>query len=118
MARRIRQARREAGYSQAELAALMGITRSACSQWEIEGGTRPRGQRLERLAMILGVSVEWLATGEGSTGGPQRAADTAPFYRNGLASDELELLERYARLQCEGRAALLVLLDGLGKRKG
>ena len=66
IAARIRKARIEAGFSQSHLAELMRVTRSACSQWEQPGGTAPRGSRLERLATVLGVTVEWIATGTGT----------------------------------------------------
>ena len=59
---RIREAREQAGISQTELARLLGVTRSACSQWESPQGTAPRRERLEQLATLLGVSYEWLAT--------------------------------------------------------
>ena len=65
---RIREAREQAGVSQTELARLLGVTRSACSQWESATGTAPRRERLEQLAQLLGVSFEWLATGRGGSG--------------------------------------------------
>lgn len=115
-ASRIRRARRDAGLSQAQLAKLMRVTRSACSQWEQPGGTTPRGTRLQRLAALLGVSVEWIATGEGAPGGA-RAAEAPPGYRSALAADERELLEGYAALDRDGRHALLTLMRRFARRK-
>lgn len=115
-ASRIRRARRDAGLSQAQLAKLMKVTRSACSQWEQPGGTTPRGTRLQRLAALLGVTVEWLATGEGATAGA-RAAEPPPGYRSALAGDERELLEGYSALDRDGRQALLTLVRRLSTRK-
>lgn len=108
IASRIRKARIAAGFSQSHLADLMHVTRSACSQWEQPGGTAPRGSRLERLATVLGVSVEWLATGGDDR--ELRAADAGAGYRNALSSDERELLERYALMDRDSQRALLVLL--------
>src|SRR5690606_31349747 len=97
IAARIRKARIDAGYSQAHLAELMRVTRSACSQWEQPGGTAPRGSRLERLATVLGVSVEWIATGHADARDPH-TADSRAGYRNALSADERELLDRFAQL--------------------
>jgi transcriptional regulator with XRE-family HTH domain len=107
---RIRKARREAGLSQAQLADLMKVTRSACSQWEQPNGTAPRGSRLQRLAMLLGVSVEWLATGHEP--GP-RAAYPTPRYHDALTREEREILDRFARLDRDGQQALLGVLRRL-----
>ena len=62
---RIKQARERIGMSQTRLAELLGVTRSACSQWESAGGTSPKRDRLEEIARLLGVNYEWLATGGG-----------------------------------------------------
>ena len=109
IAARIRKARIEAGFSQSHLAELMRVTRSACSQWEQPGGTAPRGSRLERLATVLGVSVEWIATGHGDAREPH-TADARAGYRNALSGDERELLDRFAQLDREGQKSLLGLL--------
>lgn len=112
IAARIRKARLEAGFSQSHLADLMGVTRSACSQWEQPDGTSPRGARLQRLATVLGVSVEWLATGRDDAR-DARAADPSPGYRNALSAEELEILDRYAQLDRDGRRLLLGLVRRL-----
>ena len=111
IAARIRKARLDAGFSQSHLAHLMRVTRSACSQWEQPGGTAPRGSRLQRLATVLGVSVEWLATGDDPA--DPRAADPRAGYRNALSADERELLDRYAQMDRDGQKALLGLLKRL-----
>lgn len=112
---RIRTARREAGLSQSQLAELMKVTRSACSQWEQPNGTAPRGSRLQRLATLLGVSVEWLATGRGTDG--SRAAYPTPAYHEALTNDEREVLDRYARLDGDGQQAVLAVLRRLRPAK-
>lgn len=63
---RIRVARQRAGLSQQELASRLGISRGAVSNWENDGGTLPATERLQRIAVVTGVSFEWLATGRGS----------------------------------------------------
>ena len=59
---RILEARKQKGFSQRELAELLGITVQAISQWE-NNRTEPTG-RLRRLADILGVSEQWLTQGD------------------------------------------------------
>lgn len=113
---RIQQARKAAGLSQARLAELLGVTRSACSQWESAGGTAPRQKRLEQLAGLLGVSYEWLATGRKS-----REETTAYLvreegrsaYHPTLAADEEELLKFYRALPAKKRKAWLEFLRSL-----
>lgn len=116
IATRIRKSRRDAGLSQSQLAKLMKVTRSACSQWEQPDGTAPRGSRLQRLATLLGVTVEWLATGEGDASGA-RTAEAPAGYRKALTDDERALLDGYAALDRDGREALLTLVRRLGRRK-
>ncbi len=100
---RIKKARQAAGISQADLAQAMGITRSACSQWESDQGTGPRRERLEVLAAELGVSYEWLATGREAGA----VSEISPSY---LTADQLELLRLFKGLQPKQRKALLNFL--------
>lgn len=65
MGRRIAQARKEAGLSQQAVANRFGISRAAVAQWE-NGDTFPGSSKLEGLADVLGVSLEWIATGRGA----------------------------------------------------
>lgn len=109
---RIRKARIKAGISQARLAELLGVTRSACSQWEAPHGTAPRQERLLQLAELLGVSYGWLATGHDS-GDPGAVRERAGAYRAPLRTDEHELLRLFDRLNRKGRRALLELLRSL-----
>ena len=62
---RIRLARRHAGLSQAKLAEAIGVQRSAVSHWESPQGKNPSVTHLRAVAMVAGVTFEWLATGRG-----------------------------------------------------
>lgn len=96
----------------------MGVTRSACSQWEVRGGTAPRQHRLERLAALLGVTAEWLTTGEVGPSHGSGIGESRGLYRRGLLSDdELTLLEGYAALGKAGRQAILALMAELSSRR-
>jgi transcriptional regulator with XRE-family HTH domain len=65
---RIRSARLASGLSQSELAAAIGVSRSAVAQWEREPGSLPSTARYVELAGALGVNFDWLATGRGKRG--------------------------------------------------
>src|SRR5207344_372643 len=62
---RIQQARRSAKLSQQALATLVGVHRSAVSQWEQPAGSAPTLENLARIAITTSVQFEWLATGRG-----------------------------------------------------
>lgn len=113
---RIREAREQAGISQTELARLLGVTRSACSQWESTGGTAPRRERLEQLAQLLGVSFEWLATGRG--GNDATTFESRPAPNAELPPDQQELLNLYRRLPARFRLAVLNLVRDLQADRG
>lgn len=113
IAARIRKARLKAGISQARLAELLGVTRSACSQWESENGTAPRSQRLVQIASLLSVNYEWLVTGRGNARSGSELAETAEVYAPSLTPDQEELLTNYNKLSAKARIALLELLRAL-----
>lgn len=66
MAERIRRARRKAGLSQATLAELLQVRRSAVSNWESVNDIQPSLQNLIGIAKACGISFEWLGTGRGA----------------------------------------------------
>ena len=63
---RIRDARKVAGLSRAELARRVGVKPSAAVQWELENGTAPSVRNLIKVATVLNISFEWLSTGRGT----------------------------------------------------
>lgn len=56
---RIRARREQLGLDVSELAALLGVSQPAVSQWEI-GTTQPRRDKLVKLAEVLRVPVTWI----------------------------------------------------------
>ena len=62
---RILRSRKEKKLSQQALADLIGVSRSALAQWETEMSS-PSLQNLRKMAELLNVSFEWLATGRGN----------------------------------------------------
>ena len=66
LAQRIRQARRKQKLSQKALAELVGVQRSAVSNWESVNPAQPAMATMIAIAKAANVSLEWLATGQGS----------------------------------------------------
>ncbi len=116
---RIRKARLQAGLSQVRLAALLGVTRSACSQWELPAGTAPRRGRMIELARLLGVSYEWLATGSSADSYTPAGGTTVKYTEEEgspgqpLSKDQKELVDLYCKLSPQSRSALLELLRSM-----
>ena len=95
MGLRIRDVRRERGWTQDRLATAVGVSRSAVAQWE----TGRAGQvttNLTRIAAVLDVGVEYIMYGD-----DKRAPAEA---RQG---DELALLRLYRECSAEDRQLLL-----------
>lgn len=59
LGKKIREARKQAGLSQEQLAEKMGVSRSAVAKWETDKGL-PDVENLKILARLLGVSVDYL----------------------------------------------------------
>jgi len=92
---RIREVRRERGWTQDRLANAVGVSRSAVAQWE----TGRAGQvttNLTRVAEMLEVGVEYLMYGD----------DKRPPAEARLG-DELALLRLYRECSAEDRQLLL-----------
>ncbi|MCE1001854.1 helix-turn-helix domain-containing protein [Pseudomonas sp. NMI1173_11] len=80
IATRIAEARKALNLNQSELARSLAVTPQAVQSWE-SGKSRPKGDRLERLASKLGKSVDWVLTGRETTSGTSFASPsiTASF---------------------------------------
>lgn len=101
---RVRQCRSAARLSQAQLASLVGVRRSAVAQWEQADGTSPSVGHLAQVAMATGVCFEWLATGRGAMRPVGTEFESAAQVGD-FARDELEnrLLESIRRLSHRNR---------------
>lgn len=89
---RIRLARRHAGLTQVALARAVGVQRSAVSHWESTTGKNPSVNHLREIALIAGVSFEWLSTGRGSMQISRDVAlDSVATAQAMLLDDPLEL---------------------------
>lgn len=56
---RLKELREKAGYSQAQLAMKLGVRQSTVGMWE-NGTNKPKNAKLEQLANIFGVSIDYL----------------------------------------------------------
>lgn len=63
---RVRWARQCSGWTQAQLAERLGVSRVRVVQWEGSDEGRYSAHRAVELARTLGVTVGWLLTGTGS----------------------------------------------------
>ena len=59
LAQRLQELRKKAGYSQEQLAGLLGLSRQAVSKWE-NGTSDPSTVNLLALAKLYGVSADEL----------------------------------------------------------
>ena len=115
IAERIHQARTRQGYSQSQLASMVGVTRGACGQWE-RGISSPSIENLSQLAIMLDVSFEWLATGRGEMAGENAIMEPAATrygHKPGLTDEQRELLACYGRLSAPKQQALIRFLQTL-----
>ncbi|MEO7623378.1 MAG: helix-turn-helix transcriptional regulator [Gallionella sp.] len=110
---RIKQARGEQGWSQAELARRIPVTQPSVAEWE-SGRKAPSMKNLMRLAQLLDVGFEWLSTGRGEMRllPGLSVSEAKPVYE-WMLPEERRLLHTFARLQPRQREALLGFLESL-----
>lgn len=104
---RIRQARLRKAMRQSDLAAALGVTRSAVANWESMGGPRPSLNNLARIALVTDSGFDWLATGRGVH------SDELPALRDidiVYEPDERALLQAYRSCHAAARAAVLQIV--------
>ena len=114
MSNRIRRARTAAKLSQAQLAGLTGVQRSAVAQWERTECTTPSVDHLAQIAVSTGVRFEWLATGRGPAKPEGQEFDVAVDVHD-FAQDETEsrILEYVRRLSTRKRQLACLILEAL-----
>jgi len=106
---RLAAARDDAGLSQADLGARLGVKDVTIAAWE-DDLKEPRANRLQMLSGMLNVSITWLLTGQGD--GPTEA-ETLPTEVGDLLTEMRKLraemvlsADKLARLEKQLRKAL------------
>jgi transcriptional regulator with XRE-family HTH domain len=102
--RRIADKREQKGYTQATLAARINVTGGAVAQYET-GRTIPRTPRLERIALELDTSMDYLLTG----GDPDQQG-------RAQTRTELEALLLLRTLPVAEQETVMAMLEGLASR--
>ena len=115
MQERIRRARRRAGLSQAGLAELVNVRRSAVSNWESANEVLPSMQNLLSIAKACRVSLEWLGTGRGGISPDPEALADVPTANAELvdAEEERTLLAGFRNLPRRSQLLVLDLVETL-----
>ena len=105
---RIKKRRQELGLSQPQLAEACGVTYQTVQQWENEPdpnnpktlSTAPSRRRMPRVAAALGVTEEWLRTGDRDN-------------HEALDPIELQLVNLYRKLPGAAQELLVQQANGL-----
>lgn len=115
LADRIRMARRGAGLSQSKAAQVLSVHRGTFGHWERGAGHQPTSANLLQLALVMGVSYEWLATGRGSM---QISSDEVAAVRLDCfaqSEDEEQLLLAFRKLPKHRRPSVVDFAHSLVK---
>lgn len=113
---RIRLARRQHNISQQQLAVAVGVQRSAVSHWESAQGKNPTLTNLRKVAEIMSVHFEWLATGRGPMSlSPAFASDAIPTAHALLVEDviEMRMVQALRSASTTNRLALVEIAEQL-----
>ena len=100
-------ARIDAGYSKVDAAKAIGVAAPSYAGWEARRGskaaTRPTIEHLVSIAVLFGVSLEWLAIGAGplNLGTNIRTMDP----------ETVEVLQAFAGASPQARAAIRQAID-------
>lgn len=106
---KLRMLRENAGYSQNDVAKLLGITRTAYVKYET-GDSQPT-RKLKKLAEIFNVSVDFLLSVENTNKeiiNTQEMMDGA-FYL--FKPEEIEHIKKYRQLNADGKKEIDNLID-------
>lgn len=113
LSERVRMARRRKGLSQAQLAGVVQVQRSAVSNWESMRGN-PTVENLATISRITEVAFEWLATGRGPMTLAHDPLDDIPPVM-GLADTEEEcrMLQHFRLLDRREQALVIEMATAL-----
>lgn len=107
---RIAALRRDAGWSQAELAHRLGVSASAVGMYE-QGRREPAADMLVRLGEVFGVTVDYLLTGSA----PRQTRELEQMLRSRIAAADARLDKRKDRPFSRDELAVLFAAMLLGE---
>ena len=111
---RIKAAREDMGWTQADLGKAVGVSKSAVSQWEKGSVQNLKLGNLFRAAEVLHQDIRMLVFGDVKAG--SGVADGAPPYA-AIAPQRLALLQAYGQLPKNIQASLKDLILTLAERE-
>ena len=119
LATRIRTARRHSGMSQKSLAEQLGVSRGAIANWESSGQVRPSRSNLSKIAVVSGVTIEWLARGHGSMI-PAPIAEIGTAAGSMIARDPVEsrLLNVFRLASENDKSLIMEVIDSIADLLG
>lgn len=88
------------GFKDSDVVKATGVTKSTFSDWK-SGRSKPKNEKLQRIADFLGVSVDYLLTGE-------EKENKMPIFE--YSSDIMELIKLYSQLNKEQKSAILNMM--------
>lgn len=100
---RLNDAFSHSGYSKAELARRLGLTRATIGAWLHGRSVNIRPDNLFALADVLEIEARWLATGQG------------PRERQVLSREQRRLVDAYHKLDPSEQNAVSVLVGNIAE---
>jgi len=111
--KRIQNARKSRELSRIQLANKVGVSPGGCGHWERNLNT-PSVKNIAKLAVILNVSFEWLATGRGEMAYSNEGRDLLREEGDRFTpKDELKLIREYHQLSIKKRELVANLVSYL-----
>lgn len=124
---RLVQVAKEKGITQKELAKKLNVSASTVSDWG-SGKTEPKGPNLIKAAEILGVTVDFLASGEnvgagnvhmnnGAIGNFHAPVTISNGSERQLSANEIEILRVFSSLGTADQAKIIVYANELKEKQ-
>lgn len=113
-------ARRHVGFSQTQLAAAVGVQRSAVCHWESSDGKNPTLGHMRRIAEVTGVQFEWLATGRGRMLLTDEIRQESVAAAHALLIEdtlEMRLIDAFRSVTVESRLTLVEISEQLAAQR-
>lgn len=111
----LKQLRQRRGYSQVQLADMLGVSSGLIGMYEI-GKRKPSYEQLEAVADLFNVSIDYLMGKE--SGSTYYLAPAAAEIASSLSDSEISFLKKFRSLNTDGQSYIIDQLDyALSKEK-